>query len=274
MQEAAINIPISAPLLDPAGVTDLKHTKSGRYELNPGVSALIMLCVYSVTLLCGWAFFILFDEAIKNELLLTLVVDLLCSVIVFIFSAFLNNVSVFDPYPAVSTLAISWYWYSRWGAKNEMNAVFGIVAMTLLCARRLATYFSGWLGLSYEDERYAYIRRKFPTSGVAHYTFSFMVWHVLTTAMFFAAIVPVFYILTTPYYHHSWLLILGFVISCLCIITDAWFFWVGVYLMAVGVSFTLWWTFFAPICVFFVMLFTGYSHYELRFIPFRPIFSM
>jgi len=246
------------------------HTKTVKtpYSFSTPISSLIVLCVFSVAILSGWAFMGVFDY-MGDTLLEAFVVNIMVTIVVFLFSLVFQNSSIFDPYPAVASLAFSWYWYERFGAKDELNSILGIIAITLWSIRRLVFYFSGWVGLGYEDARYVVIKRKYHQTAWVHWVFSFLVFHLITSMVFFVCLVPLYYVLVASFYHHLWLLIFGFAVSIFAFLTDSITFWFGLWIMAMGVSVGYWWTLVGPMAMTLLVVFAAYPYLELRYIPTR-----
>jgi steroid 5-alpha reductase family enzyme len=107
--------------------------------------------------------------------------DLVATLVVFAFSLFLDNSSMYDPYWSVAPLPIGLYWLVRFGdGVTARRAV--LLALVLLWAARLtANWLRRWRGLADEDWRYADYRRM----GAAYWPISFLGFHLMPTVIVF-----------------------------------------------------------------------------------------
>jgi len=227
------------------------------------VSYLVLLCVYTVTLLLGWLFLTLF-HFVESTLLQLFIVNILCTCVLFFFSLIFQNSTLYDPYPSVANLAISWYWWSIAKDQYDTHKILAMTAISVFCVRSLIFYFRGWKGLGSDDSWFWDTRRRFKDRMWVHWLINFSVYHCLTTAIFFLGLVPLYYMIFTNYYERMWLLLIGFALCCAGIVTEVVGFWFGLWIMAIGVDLGLWWTIVGPIAMFALLYFIRVPHYEVR----------
>lgn len=237
--------------------------KSSKGPISLPISYLILMSVYTVTLLLGWLFLNLFSF-VESTLLQLFIVNMLCTVVMFIFSLIFQNSSIYDPYVSVANLAISWYWWSLAGDQRDTHKILAMVAISLFCVRHLIFYFRAWPGMGWEDARFLSTRRRFKDNVWVHWLISFSVYHMLTTAIFFLGLLPLYYIVFTNYYARLWLLIIGFAMCCAGIITEVVMFWFGLYVMALGVDLGLWWTIIGPVLMFALLFVIRIPYHEIK----------
>ena len=238
-------------------------SKKGTSHFSLPVSWLVLICIYTVAVLFGWLFVTLFSF-VGHLLTRSLIADVLVTCIIFLFSLIFQNSSIYDPYVSVANIAISWYWYENLGSHSKTHAILGVIAITLFSLRRLIFYFRAWPGLSFEDERYVRTKTKYRESIWTHWLISFSLYHMLNTLVFFAGLIPLYYVLESTVSNHFWLLIVGFVVCCFGIIFEAAGFWFGLWLMAMGCHYSLWWTVIGPIVLTSILFFTSYPYMEYR----------
>ena len=246
-------------------------SKKGMGQFSRPVSWLVILSIYTVVVLFGWLFVSLFSF-VDHLLLRLLIADVLATCVVFIFSLIFQNSSIYDPFVSVANIAISWYWYEHLGGNSKTHAILAIIAITLFSIRQLVFYFRTWPGLSFEDERYIKTKTKYTGKIWAHWLISFSLYHMLNSLIFFAGLIPLYYVLESIVSNHFWLLIVGFVLCCFGIIFGAAGFWFGLWLMAMGCHYSLWWTVVGPIILSSVLYFTSYPYMEYRLFRGESVF--
>jgi steroid 5-alpha reductase family enzyme len=111
--------------------------------------------------------------------------DLCATVIVFLFSLFFDNSSVYDPYWSVAPVAIVVYLACQSNAFPGARQVL-VVALVLFWAMRLTwNWIMRWRGLGDEDWRYADFR-----PNRAYWAVSFAGFHLFPTIAVFAGCLP------------------------------------------------------------------------------------
>ena len=160
------------------------QTRSKKAERR--VSAAYCWCAYITALAAITAVALVFDES-PPSLLRGLVYDVAATLIVYAFSLFADNSSVYDPYWCVLPLWLLAYW--RHKATDSARA---LIVMNLVWAWAIRFFvgypWEGWTeGLSHEDWRYIDLRNKL---GKGYWPFSLSSLHLSPTLLVFGALAP------------------------------------------------------------------------------------
>lgn len=238
-------------------------TKKEAEPYSLPLSWLILLCIYTVVVLVSWLFVSMFTN-IGHLLTRAFVVDLLATCVVFVFSLLFQNSSIYDPFVSVANIAIAWYWYDHMSSRAQTHGILCAIAITLFSLRFLGFYFRNWVGLSYEHARYSTSRRKYSSMIWMHWLISFLFYHVLNSLIFFAALIPAYYVFEHKDHVYTWLLAVGFAICIVGVLADAIIFYYGLWLMAMSCNLDLWWTVAGPVALTIVLAFTHQPYIEYR----------
>lgn len=162
--------------------------KSGKVR-----ALLIILFVYILALISG--FLLLINPASENSIVNVLLADIGATIVVFIFSVFLNNSSVYDPYwSLIPPFIVAWLMYVSPGGNSARQWL--IFALILFWAIRLtANWARGWHGMKHEDWRY---RKIAADTGKFYWPVSFLGIHLMPTLFVFAGCLPLWYALESP----------------------------------------------------------------------------
>ena len=122
-----------------------------------------------------------------RPLLLGLVYDVAATLVVYAFSFFADNSSVYDPFWCILPLWLLAYW--RHEATDSARA---LIVMNLVWAWAIRFFigypWEGWTrGLTHEDWRYADLRKKL---GRGYWPFSLSSLHLTPTLLVFGALAP------------------------------------------------------------------------------------
>ena len=122
--------------------------------------------------------------------------DVAATLVVFVFSAALNNSSVYDPYWGVAPLANAPYLALGSGAEGAPVARRVVVCVLVLFwgVRLTYNWARGFQGLAHEDWRYVDIRAK---TGRAYWPASLAALHLFPTVQVFLGCLPLFPALTS-----------------------------------------------------------------------------
>ncbi|MCQ2600327.1 MAG: DUF1295 domain-containing protein [Treponema sp.] len=149
---------------------------------NRALSFLIMFLIYAATVCLSiflWPLFN-FDYWIK-----LLVIDVLATVFVFIFSLIFRNASVYDPYWSVQPII-----FVVIGAIIHGVTVLGILLLVAVCywgIRLTANWAYTFKGLTHQDWRYTMLNEK---SGVFYPVINFVGIHMVPTLVVYFCILP------------------------------------------------------------------------------------
>ncbi len=129
-----------------------------------------------------------------HPVVIAAVLDIIGTIVIFIFSVAFNNSSIYDPYWSVAPLPIALYWmYTGIHPPSPVAwVIFGLICfwgmrLTINWARR-------WEGLQDEDWRYVDFRKKFPGF---YWPISFLGIHLFPTILVFLGCLAIYPALTT-----------------------------------------------------------------------------
>jgi steroid 5-alpha reductase family enzyme len=119
---------------------------------------------------------------------------LVATVVVFAFSMFTDNSSIYDPYWSVQPLVIAVYYvWIRWGHIDARQIVVTVL-VGLYATRLTSNFYRDWPGLSKEDFRYVTFRERF---GRMYWPVSFLGIHLFPTVMVYLGCLPL-YVVSRP----------------------------------------------------------------------------
>ncbi|MFA6840819.1 MAG: DUF1295 domain-containing protein [Sphaerochaetaceae bacterium] len=116
----------------------------------------------------------------------TFIADIVATIVVFCFSRWVDNSSLYDPYWSVAPPVLYAVWLRNVGIASFL--IFAMVAAMLFWSVRLTVNcISHWGGLQDEDWRYVSFREKL---GAAYWPVSFLGIHLFPTLIVFACSLP------------------------------------------------------------------------------------
>ncbi len=136
-----------------------------------------------------------------HPLLTALIADSIATLVIFFFSRYYKNSSIYDPYWSIIPPFIAIYWISLIPLDELHPRV--VIAFLLLCAWAIRLTWNcmrQWDGLSQEDWRYGVIKE---TTGRFYPLADFTAIHFLPTLFVFGGLLP-FYYMTTITVEDSW----------------------------------------------------------------------
>jgi steroid 5-alpha reductase family enzyme len=130
----------------------------------------------------------------KHPILIAAASDFAATVVVFAFSALLDNSSVYDPYWSVAPFPVALYWTvaAPPGTFGLRQALILVLVAVWGC-RLTANWALRWRGPADEDFRYLEIRGK---TGRAYWPASFVAIHLMPTVWVFLGLLPLYPALT------------------------------------------------------------------------------
>jgi len=147
---------------------------------------------YLITLLLGTYIFFSYRGSM-NLLLLLLIIDIIMTSLIFLFSFIHDDSSVYDPYwsliPVVIMLMLMYEQDSY--SVSSMFMLFGVSFWSL---RLTTNWLIDYKGLSDEDFRYVEFRNKFKKF---YWIISYFGIHIFPTLLVFLGLYPIYYVLTT-----------------------------------------------------------------------------
>ncbi len=153
----------------------------------------------------------LFDGIIESGAVFTAS----ATVVVFIFSCILSDVSVYDPYWSVAPPVILVAQMVRFRLWN-INSALILFAVGLWAIRLTANWYETYRGIGNEDWRYSMYRRK--CSPALFYAISFFGFHLMPTVVVYAGLVSA--LLAMQQVHFSPLCIPGFCLMISAVILE------------------------------------------------------
>jgi len=125
-----------------------------------------------------------------HPILKALVLDVIGTVLIFLFSMIFNNSSMYDPYWSVAPLPILIYWVLIGADEANVYRQFIILMLVFIWGIRLTyNWITRWTGLKDEDWRYVNFRNRFKRW---YWPVSFLGIHFFPTMIVFFALVSVY----------------------------------------------------------------------------------
>jgi len=218
--------------------------------------------------------------------------DLAATIVIFGFSVYYGNASIYDPYWSVAPPFIAAFWLLNSGSINDIGLREALVLILLAfwSVRLTFNWLRRWRGLNHEDWRYKYFREK---TGRAFGLVNFLGIHLFPTILVFGGCLPLYAILFTGINALGLLDCLAIVVTAGAIFIEAkadrqlhdflstninkgqllssglWgysrhpnyfgevLFWWGLFLFALAANITYWWTIIGPVMI--TLLFTCIS---------------
>jgi steroid 5-alpha reductase family enzyme len=116
--------------------------------------------------------------------------DLTATVVVFFFSALLNNSSVYDPYWSVKPIVIALAYLFLFHIESlNIRQWLVLLGTTLYALRLTSNFYRDWPGFVHEDWRYVNFRK---TSGKFYWIVSFLAIHLFPTIMVYLGCLSLF----------------------------------------------------------------------------------
>ena len=126
-----------------------------------------------------------------HPLVEVLIADIIATVVVFGFSMFSNNSSIYDPYWSVAPIVIAMWFATDPGAAAPEMRQYLVIGLTFLWGSRLTyNWARHWDSLDKEDWRYVDIRGKTKS---LYWPSSFLGIHMFPTLITFLGCVPMWY---------------------------------------------------------------------------------
>ena len=129
---------------------------------EPGLPRSIILCTTSYAIAGGVALALVYTLGDRSPVLIAGLADLAATLVIFGFSTFYRNSSLYDPYWSVAPVPIAVYWALNPAAAgvSRIRQVLAISLVSLWAVRLTYNWFRRWEGLAHEDWRYSDLRRK------------------------------------------------------------------------------------------------------------------
>ncbi len=258
-----------------------------RRKLNKPLSLFMVLLIYALAFMVS--FWAVIELKIPSPLWQMAYANLIATVVIWFFSKFMDNSSLYDPYWSIAPIFMAFYWllpnFFIQSVSVYQWIVFGFIVVWGL--RLTLNWMLRWNGFSDEDWRYQLIRQK---TKHWYWPVSLVGIHLLPSVVIFLALLPLYFI--SGHLHEPNLLI--FIPAVILLMVAIWLesaadfqllkfrsdpknqkkrlqsglwkhlkypnytgeilFWWGIYLYAVSFRFALWRVFLGPALVTFLFL--------------------
>ena len=239
-----------------------------------------------------------------HPLLVIAAADLVGTVVIFGFSVYHNNSSVYDAYWSVAPFLIAIYWVASTASVVGGFRQGAVLVLILIWSTRLTLNWAiRWRGMGHEDWRYVNFRKK---HGKAYWLVSFFGIHLMPTVIVFLGCLSFIPTLADPATTFSVLDILAALITIGAIWlewrsdleltrfqrssekegallqTGIWSlcrhpnylgeigFWWGLYLFGLGANLKYWWSVIGPLSITLLFLFISIPMIEKRMLARKP----
>ena len=157
-------------------------------------SLAVLWAAYLWTIAVAWAVGSFLP--VESPLAMGLIIDLVATLMIFVFSVIFDNSSVYDPFWSVAPIFLAGYWtWCGWHQPGGDGRAVAVAVLVALWGIRLTSNFlTHWRGMSHEDWRYEEFRAR---TGSAYWVVSFFGFHLVPTLIVFAACVPVYFACTS-----------------------------------------------------------------------------
>lgn len=189
---------------------------------NKKTALVAILVVYGLSFLIGYLSYqfwtsLLGTDNFTNVLIATFCIDILATLIVWLFSLIFKNASVYDPYWSVAPIAIVGFWLLKSQASG-LHVHMMTFAIVLWGLRLTYNWFINFKGMQHEDWRYIHYRTKNPRLWLITNLFGI---HIMPTIVVFLALIPISFVFFVETVIISWpIFIVGFILSVTAVITQ------------------------------------------------------
>ena len=176
--------------------------------MNKAEALIRVVVAYVVSLLSAITLASFLD---LGPLLMAIVMDVVGTLVIFIFGRYYGNSSFYDPYWSVVPPAMALFWMTAGGADGVTLRELAVLGVIFYWATRLTlnwAYF--WEGMHHEDWRYEMLRNKAPKFAIVTDLFAI---HLIPTTIVFMGMLPVFAVFVLGSASFSWLDILAIVVG-------------------------------------------------------------
>lgn len=154
-------------------------------------STIIVKVVYLIAGIAGYASSLIFPEL--DLLWRSAIADVVATLVVFAFSHFTKNASLYDPYWSVIPIWLTAWWLIEMGTADLGIYDWLMLLMVFIWGMRLTwNWWSGWKGMSHQDWRYTDLKEK---TGKLYPLVSLSGIHMFPTFLVFLGCLPIFYVI-------------------------------------------------------------------------------
>jgi steroid 5-alpha reductase family enzyme len=271
---------------------------------NRNTSLLIVTGVYILCLAAGYGSLQIGTQYF-SPLWNMFVADIVATIVVWAFSILFKNASIYDAYWSVIPVAISYYWIWRspegWNYKNILT----VLVINYWGIRLTFNWARGWTGLAHQDWRYTMLRETNPR---LYWLTNLGGIHLFPTVVVYLCMIPVYFLINYTVQSTSVFILAGAVISILATTIEfvadeqmkqfkktarpgqyinqgLWqysrhpnyfgeiLFWIGLYIMSLGVADPYWWGGLGIVVILSMFLFASIPMMEARTIKSKPQYT-
>lgn len=162
-----------------------------RKKINKPLSLLIVFLIYALAFMV--AFWGVLELKIPSPLWQMAYANLMATVIIYFFSKFTDNSSLYDPYWSVAPILTSFYWLLPSIFMGKVSVYQWLIfALILIWGLRLTlNWMLRWKGFQDEDWRYMAIRHKTKNW---YWPVSLVGIHLIPTVLIFLGMLPLYFV--------------------------------------------------------------------------------
>jgi len=162
-----------------------------RRKLNKPLSLFVILLIYALAFMIG--FWSVLELKIPSPLWQMAYANLIATVIVYFFSKFMDNSSIYDPYWSVAPIITVFYWLlpNIFMGTVSVYQWTGLALVFVWGLRLTLNWMLRWKGMDDEDWRYREIREK---TKHWYWPVSLVAIHLLPTVLILLGILPLYFI--------------------------------------------------------------------------------
>lgn len=177
-------------------------------KLSKKQTGLFFIGAYLLAIMIGLLTFILLEPFINNVIIVTLIANIVMTVVIFIFSLVTKNSSMYDPYWSVIPPVIIIAWLIHGHLSFTISRLLVLVGVLLWAIRLTYNWWKNWNGFKEQDWRYDLIKDK---SKKLYLLPNFAGIHLMPTLVVYLQLINIYYILQSTS-KINFLFILGFIL--------------------------------------------------------------
>ena len=149
---------------------------------------ILVKVVYIIAGVAGYGASLLFPDL--DLLWRSAIADGVATVVVFLFSHFTGNASLYDPYWSVIPMWLAIWWMIEFGVAGMNIYDWLMIAMVFFWAIRLTlNWWTGWTGMDHQDWRYTDLKKK---TGALYPLVNLSGIHLFPTVLVFLGCIPMY----------------------------------------------------------------------------------
>lgn len=179
---------------------------------NKAIGLIIIGLIYLFTIGVGVGTYFLLPNVIKNQALLTmLIIDIICTIVIYLFSTIFKNSSIYDPYWSVAPIVIYPGYLLATDSVNVYTIIF-VLVVAFWSFRLTINWALGFKNLGTQDWRYQNFKEKHPK---VYFLIDLFGIHLFPTIMVFIGMLPGFFFIEKAV---TTQLNVSFILSCLVMV--------------------------------------------------------